>query len=91
MVTFRSSCDERHRGYVLGVLSPAIDARPSHEEVGEGLGVGALRDLAAVLMTVFVLDRPFWVGISLGVCLVAVGTAGDLVESMIKRDLGSRT
>jgi phosphatidate cytidylyltransferase len=28
------------------------------------------------------------VGIILGVCLVAAGTCGDLVESMIKRDLG---
>ena len=34
---------------------------------------------------------PFWVGIILGVCLVAVGTCGDLIESMIKRDWGSRT
>jgi phosphatidate cytidylyltransferase len=39
-------------------------------------------------MAIFALDVPFWVGIILGVSLVAVGTCGDLIESMIKRDLG---
>ena len=39
-------------------------------------------------MAIFVLDVPFWAGIILGVSLVAVGTCGDLIESMIKRDLG---
>ena len=43
---------------------------------------------AGILMTVFVLDEAFWVGIVLGVCLVAIGTCGDLIESLIKRDLG---
>jgi phosphatidate cytidylyltransferase len=39
-------------------------------------------------MALFVLHVPFWAGIILGVSLVAVGTCGDLIESMIKRDLG---
>jgi len=39
-------------------------------------------------MAIFVLQVPFWVGIILSVGLVAVGTCGDLIESMIKRDLG---
>ena len=78
-------------GYVLGVLFGRHPMAPtiSPKKSWEGLGGSVLfATVAAVLMTVLVLDRPFWVGIILGVCLVAVGTAGDLVESMIKRDLG---
>jgi phosphatidate cytidylyltransferase len=30
----------------------------------------------------------WWLGIPLGLVLVAVATAGDLIESLIKRDLG---
>jgi phosphatidate cytidylyltransferase len=44
--------------------------------------------VAGALMTWFGLGQPFWVGIVLGVCLVAIGTCGDLIESLIKRDLG---
>ena len=78
-------------GYVLGVLfgrhpmAPTISPKKSWEGL---VGSVLFATVAAVLMTVLVLDRPFWVGLILGVGLVAVGTAGDLVESMIKRDLG---
>ena len=34
------------------------------------------------------LSAPWWAGIVLGVVLALTGTAGDLVESMIKRDGG---
>jgi phosphatidate cytidylyltransferase len=39
-------------------------------------------------MTVLGLHAPFWVGLILGVTLVGVATCGDLIESMVKRDLG---
>jgi phosphatidate cytidylyltransferase len=39
-------------------------------------------------MAILVLHVPFWVGIILGVCLVTIATCGDLIESIIKRDLG---
>jgi phosphatidate cytidylyltransferase len=39
-------------------------------------------------MALFLLVVPFWVGIILGVSLVAAGTGGDLIESILKRDLG---
>ncbi len=41
-----------------------------------------------VLAAVFVLDKPWWVGVALAVGMVAAATAGDLSESMVKRELG---
>ena len=36
----------------------------------------------------FLLDEPWWFGIPLAVATVAAATAGDLAESMVKRELG---
>jgi phosphatidate cytidylyltransferase len=78
-------------GYVAGVLfgrhpmSPRISPKKSWEGF---VGSVVFGTTAAVAMTVFGLDAPFWVGLILGVCLVAVATCGDLIESLIKRDLG---
>jgi len=78
-------------GYVAGVLfgrhqmAPQISPKKSWEGFAGSVVFGTV---AGVAMTVLGLHRPFWVGIVLGVCLVAVGTCGDLIESMIKRDLG---
>jgi phosphatidate cytidylyltransferase len=78
-------------GYVAGVLfgkhpmAPKISPKKSWEGLAGSLIFGAA---AGVCMALFVLQVPVWVGIILGVCLVAAGTCGDLVESMIKRDLG---
>lgn len=41
-----------------------------------------------VLLAIFMLDQPWWVGIILGVTIALTATAGDLSESLIKRDLG---
>jgi phosphatidate cytidylyltransferase len=78
-------------GYIAGVLfgkhpmAPKISPKKSWEGVAGSLILGTA---AGVCMAIFALDVPFWVGIILGVSLVAVGTCGDLIESMIKRDLG---
>lgn len=78
-------------GYALGALfgrhpmAPKISPKKSWEGFAGSVLFGTV---AGVLMTIFVLGRPFWVGLILGVALVVVGTAGDLIESMIKRDLG---
>jgi phosphatidate cytidylyltransferase len=78
-------------GYVAGVLfgkhpmAPKISPKKSWEGLAGSLVFGAT---AGVCMALFVLHVPFWAGIILGVSLVAVGTCGDLIESMIKRDLG---
>ncbi|CAD5995661.1 phosphatidate cytidylyltransferase [Agreia sp. COWG] len=43
---------------------------------------------ASVLLSLFLLDRPWWFGLILGTVLVFTATAGDLSESLLKRDLG---
>ncbi|AFM16757.1 CDP-diglyceride synthetase [Mycolicibacterium chubuense NBB4] len=78
-------------GYVAGVLFgkhlmvPAISPKKSWE----GLGGSLLFGIAAAVLTVtFLLDKPAWVGVPLGLILVITGVLGDLVESQVKRDLG---
>jgi phosphatidate cytidylyltransferase len=78
-------------GYVAGVLFGRHPMAPtiSPKKTWEGLVGSVLFGVAAgVLMTVFALGQPFWIGIVLGVCLVGIGACGDLIESLIKRDLG---
>jgi phosphatidate cytidylyltransferase len=78
-------------GYVAGVLfgkhtmAPAISPKKSWEGLGGSLVFGIT---AAVLAVTFVLDKPAWVGVPLGLMLVITGVLGDLVESQVKRDLG---
>jgi phosphatidate cytidylyltransferase len=66
-------------------LAPKISPKKSWEGLVGSLFFGVA---AGVGTAIFGLHVPFWVGILLGVCLVAVGTCGDLIESLIKRDLG---
>ena len=78
-------------GYVAGVLfgkhvlAPAISPKKSWEGLGGSLLFGIT---AAVLSVAFLMEKPAWVGIPLGVLLVVTGVLGDLVESQVKRDLG---
>lgn len=78
-------------GYAAGVLFgkhpmvPAISPKKSWEGFGGSL-VGCV--VAGVLTVTLMLDGPWWVGVVLGVTLVLTATAGDLIESQVKRDLG---
>ena len=78
-------------GYLVGAffgkhaMAPRISPKKSWEGFAGSIG-GAM--LIGVLAVVFLLDRPWWVGIALAVAVVAAATAGDLAESMIKRELG---
>jgi phosphatidate cytidylyltransferase len=78
-------------GYVAGVLFgkhlmvPAISPKKSWEGLGGSLLFGIT---ASVLTVTFLLDKPAWVGVPLGLMLVITGVFGDLVESQVKRDLG---
>jgi phosphatidate cytidylyltransferase len=78
-------------GYAAGVLFgkhlmvPAISPKKSWEGLGGSLLFGIT---ASVLAVAFLLHKPAWVGVPLGLMLVITGTLGDLVESQVKRDLG---
>jgi phosphatidate cytidylyltransferase len=78
-------------GYAAGasfgkhLLAPAISPKKSWEGLGGSLLFGIT---AAVLSVTFLLDKPAWVGVPLGLMLVITGVLGDLVESQVKRDLG---
>ncbi|WP_460353885.1 phosphatidate cytidylyltransferase [Mycobacterium sp. ZZG] len=78
-------------GYIAGVLfgkhtmAPAISPKKSWEGLAASLLFGVT---ASVLAVVFLLDKPWWAGVALGLMLVITGTLGDLVESQFKRDLG---
>jgi phosphatidate cytidylyltransferase len=78
-------------GYVAGVLfgkhpmAPAISPKKSWEGLGGSLVFGIA---VSVLAVEFLLEKPWWVGIPLGIMLVITGTLGDLIESQVKRDLG---
>ena len=78
-------------GYAAGVLFgkhpmvPAISPKKSWEGFAGSLIFGTA---ASVLAVAFLLDKPAWVGVPLGLMLVITGTLGDLIESQVKRDLG---
>ena len=78
-------------GYTAGVLFgkhrmvPAISPKKSWEGFAGSLVCGTT---AAVLAVVFLMHKPWWVGVPLGIMLVITATLGDLVESQVKRDLG---
>ncbi len=78
-------------GYAVGVLfgkhpmAPAISPKKSWE----GFAGSALTCVAVgILSVVYFLDGSLWVGALVGAVAVVVATLGDLIESMIKRDLG---
>ena len=66
-------------------LAPRISPNKTWEGTA-GAALGAL--LAGVLLAVFMLQQPWWVGLLLGSVVVVVATLGDLGESEIKRELG---
>jgi phosphatidate cytidylyltransferase len=51
-------------------------------------GSAAAAILAGVLVAIFMLQQPWWVGVIFGAVLLGTATLGDLAESLIKRDLG---
>lgn len=78
-------------GYVLGVLFGKHPMAPkiSPKKSWEGLAGSYLFGIAfGIACAHWLLDTTWWYGIILGLILVSVGVCGDLVESLIKRDVG---
>jgi phosphatidate cytidylyltransferase len=79
-------------GYLVGA---SFGKHPMAPKISPKKIVGRLRRLdrrapssSASSPAVFVLDKPWWVGVVLAVGMVAAATTGDLAESMVKRELG---
>ena len=78
-------------GYIAGVLfgrhpmAPVISPKKSWEGFAGSLlacvGVG-------IALVVWLLDGDWWVGVAVGLTAAVMATLGDLIESVMKRDLG---
>jgi phosphatidate cytidylyltransferase len=66
-------------------MAPSISPKKTWEGFA---GAAASAVIAGVLIAWLMLRVDWWVGIPLGLVLLLVATGGDLVESLIKRDLG---
>jgi len=78
-------------GYAAGVLfgkhpmAPSISPKKSWEGFAGSMVTGAV---GSALSVTLLLHGQWWQGVLLGAALVITSTVGDLVESLIKRDLG---
>jgi phosphatidate cytidylyltransferase len=66
-------------------LAPTISPKKSWEGLFGSLLFGTV---AGALSVMWLLDAPWPLGVVLGALLVVVATLGDLIESLIKRDVG---
>ncbi|KDN19455.1 phosphatidate cytidylyltransferase [Amycolatopsis rifamycinica] len=78
-------------GYIAGVLGGKHPMAPtiSPKKTWEGFAGSVIGGIVAGALTVsLLLDGHVWQGVVFGVAIVLTATLGDLVESLIKRDLG---
>ncbi|MEY9953845.1 phosphatidate cytidylyltransferase [Leifsonia sp. EB34] len=66
-------------------MAPTISPKKTWEGFA-GAAVAAI--VAGVLVSLFMIHQPWWFGVIFGVVALLTATAGDLAESLIKRDLG---
>jgi phosphatidate cytidylyltransferase len=78
-------------GYATGVLfgrhpiAPQVSPKKSWEGFGGSL---VLQCLIGVGAFIWIFQAPWWQGLIMGAVLTVTATAGDFIESAIKRDLG---
>lgn len=78
-------------GYIAGVLRGKHPMAPSisPKKTWEGFAGSMIAGIGAGVLTLSViLDGQAWQGVIFGAAIVLTATLGDLVESLIKRDLG---
>ncbi len=78
-------------GYIAGVLGGKHPMAPtiSPKKTWEGFAGSVIGGVVAGALTLsLLLDGHVWQGVLFGVAIVLTATLGDLVESLIKRDLG---
>ena len=66
-------------------MAPRISPKKTWEGFAGSAAAGLI---AAVLLSVFMLQMPAWFGLVFGATMLFTATVGDLMESLIKRDLG---
>jgi phosphatidate cytidylyltransferase len=66
-------------------MAPTISPKKTWEGFA---GSAATALIAGVLLSIFMLQQPWWFGLIFGGVLIVTATVGDLAESLIKRDLG---
>ena len=74
-------------GVTLGKhkMTPRISPNKTWEGFG---GAAVLAMVSGVILSIFALQQPWWVGVVLGIVVLLTATGGDLTESLIKRNLG---
>ncbi|MFT4218408.1 MAG: phosphatidate cytidylyltransferase [Micropruina sp.] len=78
-------------GYAVGArwgrhpMAPQISPKKTWEGMAGSIG---LATVVSIPLTVWWLGSTWWVGLLLALTIVAAGTCGDLIESMVKRDVG---
>lgn len=65
-----------------------VDACPAPGEAAVRSPTCLFCAIAGSACIAFLFDKPWWIGIPLGVLVAMCATIGDLMESVIKRDLG---
>ena len=86
LVTIASDIGGYHAGVLFGKhpMAPVISPKKSWEGFA---GSVTFCVIAGIALVVWLLDGDWWVGL-LGLIAPVMGTLGDLVESVMKRDLG---
>jgi phosphatidate cytidylyltransferase len=77
--------------YAAGVTlgKHKMTPRISPNKTWEGFaGAAVTATVSGVLLSIFALQQPWWVGVVLGLVVLLTATGGDLTESLIKRNLG---
>jgi phosphatidate cytidylyltransferase len=66
-------------------MAPAISPKKTWEGFA---GAAVTSIIAGIILAVLMLGMPWWFGLIFGPVLLLTATAGDLAESLIKRDIG---